>query len=357
MIYFVNFFFLSLLAAVRPRPRSGDFSALYYLTIKFLFFVMLVLFVGLRYNIGVDWNAYVNQIFYLSTGGLPFFLLEDPGYQFLNFIGSELGGGIFTVNTLSSLIFFSGLFVFSSKHSHLFRSLAVSYPYLIIFVAMGYTRQSAAVGCLFFCLSYCFERKFIVSVFFVLLASTFHKSAILGLVFPLFTFGFSFSVLILASFFCIVLLVGFLVSPMGNIYISRYFSSGLSSGGSYLRIGIQFIAAIIFLSNRNFFRNKKSEVYYFCQYSSYVSIVLFTCLFVFSGATFLDRIALYFFPLQIIVFSEIPSMFKFRINGTNLTSVFYIPYGITLLILYLFFGNYIAYWVPYDSILSIGDLF
>lgn len=340
---------LSIMALAAPQRQQGNYNKTTYLPISLFLFMLLVLFVGSRHEIGVDWEAYRYQSQLFSSGLLALLLLEDPGYQLFNLIGKTLGGGVYTTNILSSFIFFSGLFFFSAKHSNLFRALAVSYPYLIVFVAMGYTRQSAAIGLLLFCLTFCFDKRFILSFLFAIMASSFHKSAILGLLFPLFTLGFSSFFLIFASFCLLLLFLGFLLSPFGNVYLARYFESGLSSVGSYLRIGIQLCAAIIFLTNRNFFRRKGPAVYDFCLYCSHVSIALFISAVVLSGATFLDRIALYFFPLQIIIFSEIPNIYKLRLNGVNYTSFFFLFYGIFLLVLYFIFGNYVEFWLPYQT--------
>ena len=343
---------LSLMAQAAPQRGRGIYNKSIYFSISLTFFIFLVLFVGWRHEIGVDWEAYQNQTQLFSSGLFALLLLEDPGYQLFNFIGKAFGGGVYTTNILSSLVFFSGLFYFSARHTKLFRALAVSYPYLIVFVAMGYTRQSAAIGLLLFCLTFCFQKRFLASVLFALIASSFHKSAILGLLFPLFTFGFSWLFLMVSgSFLCFLFLV-FLLSPLGNIYFERYFESGLSSGGSYFRIGVQLCAAIIFLTNTNFFRRKGEAVYDFCLYSSYISIMLFISVFLLSGATFLDRIALYFFPLQIIIFSDIPNIYKLRVNGINLVPIFFLFYGAFFLGLYLSFGNYVEFWLPYQTILT-----
>ncbi|WP_345967760.1 EpsG family protein, partial [Pseudothermotoga sp.] len=120
---------------------------------KSLTFVMLLIFIGLRHEVGGDWFAYLRWYQNVESRGLSFslesFILSDWGYNFLNWLVSKLRLGIYGVNTACAFIFLLGLFSFLDylgSDRDFYLGLLISYPYLIMVVANGYTRQSVAIG-------------------------------------------------------------------------------------------------------------------------------------------------------------------------------------------------------------------
>ena len=61
--------------------------------------------------------------------------------------------------------------------------LLVAIPYLVIVVGMGYSRQAIALGFVLMAFIKWPEKNFMKFAFFIFIASTFHKSAIV--LFPL----------------------------------------------------------------------------------------------------------------------------------------------------------------------------
>ena len=64
----------------------------------------------------------------------------------LNWFAGQNELGIWFVNTICGGIFSYGLIAFARSQPRPWLALAVAVPYLIIVVAMGYTRQAAAIG-------------------------------------------------------------------------------------------------------------------------------------------------------------------------------------------------------------------
>ena len=64
----------------------------------------------------------------------------------LNWFAGQNELGFWFVNTVCGGIFSYGLIAFARSQPRPWLALAVAVPYLIIVVAMGYTRQAAAIG-------------------------------------------------------------------------------------------------------------------------------------------------------------------------------------------------------------------
>ncbi len=79
------------------------------------------------------------------------------------------------------MIVMAGVVRFSRAQPLPWLSLLVAIPYLIIVVSMGYTRQSAALGLLLIGLVSLGNGHMRWFVLWVMLAATFHKSAVLML--------------------------------------------------------------------------------------------------------------------------------------------------------------------------------
>ena len=134
------------------------------------------------------------------------------------------------------------------------------------------------------------------------------------------------------------------ISTKWYFYVSdgNYFAST----GVYYRLLVNLIPSIIFiLFYKNFILNKREK-------NVYLTFSLLTILAIpiaSLGTTFIDRIFIYFYPLQIYVFSNYNFFF------TKRTFIYYI-YGIFsfyFIILYVYFvyGLYSIEWIPYNSAL------
>ena len=109
--------------------------------------LFLTLLIGLREQVGGDWFNYFP---YLNRArGLPFaamLLSNEPGYGLLNWVGANVGGSIYFVNTICGLVFTVGLLLFCRSQPRPWLALCLAFPYLVTVVAMGYSRQGVAIG-------------------------------------------------------------------------------------------------------------------------------------------------------------------------------------------------------------------
>ncbi len=153
--------------------------------------VFFTFFIGFRYQVGGDWGSYLEQ--YDTMAGMS--LIEDmvvgkdAGYVFLNWLMAKWGLGIYGVNLVCAGIFVTGLIIYCRQQLNPLLAFAVAVPYLVIVVAMGYTRQGVALGLLFWAIAYLERDKFIHYIALIAVGALFHKTVLIML-----PFGFLISV-------------------------------------------------------------------------------------------------------------------------------------------------------------------
>ena len=109
--------------------------------------LVMTLLIGYRFEVGGDWSNYLPMLDIISGLGLIDVLKEsDPSYQLINWVSVEMHWGIFGVNLIGGGIFSIGLSVFCLNQPRPWLALAVALPYMVIVVAMGYSRQGVALG-------------------------------------------------------------------------------------------------------------------------------------------------------------------------------------------------------------------
>ena len=355
-IYWIFYIILSFFVMSKMRPvytfdepssRVPRGNFFFFLILFFLIF----LFVGLRHEVGPDWNNYLRNMEYVRGISLIQLvsLFNDPGYGLLNWVGVNSGGGIYFVNSFSAALFCFGVLTYCNFQARPRLALLAAFPYLIIFIGMGYTRQSVAIGLVMLALVLLQRGQFIRFILFVLLSALFHKTALLCLSFGvLYKFKgllmLILSILVSASIIIILIQTGY-VYELIRIYFSN---TGLNSSGATLRIGITTVPAVIFLIWRKRFL-LAPEQKRFWVFISILSFGFIGLIFIFPGSTTaIDRVALYWIPLQIMVLSHLPDVFG-RLGNRNPFWVYaIIGYNGLILFAMLFYGTNRNSWVPYQ---------
>ena len=189
LIYFIIFAILSCTAfreSNNPKPLS--IYSFIFLTILFTFFI------GLRYAIGCDWESF--KLFFdfsnctydnscsLKQGHIQNFKSQGIGYRLLFLIIKTFGGGFYSLNFVSSLLFVIPLLKFCANLSRPHLAILISYPYLITVIGLGTIRQSIAIAFLLLCIGqlkkYQFLNFYILNFFSIL----FHYSSSIFLFLP-----------------------------------------------------------------------------------------------------------------------------------------------------------------------------
>ncbi len=311
-------------------------------------FVLLVLMIGLRHQVGGDWGNYAEQITSADFQTLSAALSQDdPAYSLLNWLAAKTGLGPYFVNTVCAAIFSCGLLVFCRAQPRPWLALVVAVPYLITVVAMGYTRQSVAIALVLLGLVALSERKLRRFVVFVVLAATFHKSAVILM--PLAALagtrqrGWTLLwVGVVSAVFYVLLLQESVEAFRANYIESEYLSQG-----AVIRVAMNAVSAVLFLwLRRRFVMPQADRVFW--TWMSLGALGLVGWLLVAASSTAVDRVALYWIPLQLFVLSRLPNALGSS-HGRNGALVLWVAaYSAAVLFVWLVFATHAEYWLPYQ---------
>lgn len=346
--YWIMFLVPAMLALVE-NARHRTAPTVHLRTWKLEWFVLwlaLVLLVGWRHEVGGDWSTYLDNFNFDARLDLVDILTgADPGYRFLEWIARQMGWGIYGVNLLGAVLFAWGLVDFALKLPRPWLAIAVSIPYLVIVVAMGYERQGIALGLMMLGLSALNRGRTIPFLIYILLAATFHSSAVLMI--PIAAMAATKNRFWIITSAAAVFYLGYatLLSSTVERFQTNYIDAQYNSQGAFVRLVLNAIPALIFLYYRDklgkFYFNKRLWVVF-----SLFSIFLLISLFIVPSSTAIDRIALYMIPLQLIVASSLPNISKDGENQIQIVVMILFYYGLIEFV-WLNFAVNAAEWLPY----------
>ena len=350
--YWIMFLVPAILALVEnARHRTAPNVQLRTWKLQWLvLWLVLVLLVGWRHEVGGDWQNYLDNFNFDTRLDLVDSLTRpDPGYLCLEWIARQMGWGIYGVNLLGAILFAWGLVDFALKLPRPWLAIAVSIPYLVIVVAMGYERQGIALGLMMLGLSALNRGRTIPFLICILVAATFHSSAVLMI--PIAAMAATKNRFWIFTSAAAVFYLGYatLLSSTVEHFQTNYIDAQYNSQGAFVRLVLNAIPALIFLYYRDklggFYINKK-----LWTSLSFCSILLLIAFFIVPSSTAIDRMALYMIPLQLIVASYLPNIFKDgkRRIETVVMVLFY--YGLIEFV-WLNFAVNATGWVPYHFLL------
>lgn len=314
-----------------------------------IFGVFLIIIIGFRHGVGGDWHNYINQYAHLKN-----YLVfdRDFGYALIHWFSLNYLNGIYSTNLISAFIFVYGLIRFCSTLPLPWLAIAISIPYIVIVVGMGYTRQSIALGFIFLALLKLARENNISFYLLVILASLFHQTAIVVSVVGIFTGIIRKNLSVLSFifiFFVLSLATTYLLLDRLDIFIQHYIEKQeFQSRGALFRILMGVLASVAFFIYRKEFKHQYPKDYLIWFLFGTGVVSLFALSFFASSAA--DRLAIYLLPLQLVVFSRLPVLIKDAHNKALVIIIIISVYAFSLIV-WLFFGLNSHYWVPYKNIL------
>lgn len=309
--------------------------------------IFIGLMVGMRNEVGGDWFNYVT-IFH-DIRHEPFWdalTMPDPGYSVLNWIVSRIGVEVWLVNLACAGMFAWGLGKFARQQPNPWLALVVAVPYLIIVVAMGYTRQAAAIGLILLGLSSPKGRKITRFWIYILAAATFHKTAIIVL--PLVALSQTRNRFIMAGIGALMagmLYYLFLSSSIDRL-LENYVEQEYESEGAAIRVAMNILPAALFIVFRKRFAmdDDEGKLWRNFAWASFAALLL---LFTLASSTVVDRLALYLIPLQLVVFSRLPLAFGSKGQANGQLTLAVILYSALVQFVWLTSAANAEYWLPY----------
>ena len=319
-----------------PRQRVSPFLV--------LGIVLIAMLIGLRYQVGADWDTYRLLFSYAGYVDLDRVVrLGDPGYQVLSWGVRNIGADLWLANLICAAIFVWGLARFAQVQPNPWLAMLVAVPYLVIVVAMGYTRQAVAIGILMAGLAAVHRGASTFRfVLYVGAAALFHKTAVVVL--PLVVFASERNRLInmLAGIVAIYMFYNSFLADSVDKFVRNYIEAEYSSQGAAIRVVMNLVPAVLFLvlRRRLGFSDQERRMWFFHSVAAFGLLAL---LLVLPSSTAVDRLALYIMPLQIAVLSRVPLIF-----GARTGTIIVLLYSLAVQFVWLNFATHAEYWIPYQ---------
>lgn len=294
----------------------------------FLLYVVLSLFAGLRNaSVGTDSSAYARgfeDLTYLDRQfgrGLSF-LIEEPGFYFLQKCLGQVSNEYYVLLTGISLVFCFFILLSITKQS---RMPVLS---LFVFITLGYytfvfnaARQGIAMAIYMNAISFIKDKKFWKYVFLVLCAALFHRSIIVAI--PLYFFfekSFSARTLIFAIIGGIS--IGFLLPTLVNYGAeleTRYaiYAEGRATGG-YLLTAFYMILALFFVLQRRFMKEAVLHDYDIYLNMLIVGSAIYLIVSLTGAYVELTRFAAYFQISSVFLWPMLFSERKYKLHNSLL---------------------------------------
>jgi len=343
-------FLVPLLSGLSPWKAKGALPNFQW----FFYSFILIFIVGFRHEVGGDWFTYIEN--YERLIGVPFTGLlsgasfaNSFGFEVLHWFSMNYLNGIYATNLICATIVIVGMMRICRNMPVPWIALSVATPYFLIVVSMGYTRQAVAIGFIMWGILDLVNGKQIRFYFLVLMGALFHKTAIIML--PV-GFLYANSIRNIKDLILLLLLFGmafmaFMLDRFEFLLYHYVTNTQLDSSGAFIRVLMNVSAAVTFL----FFRKKWVKKYddtSLWMIFSIISIIMLPLTFV--SSTTVDRFALYFIPLQLLVFSRVPVLIEDIYQRTLFVLVVLLVYT-GVLYIWLNFGSYSSHWLPYQNYL------
>jgi hypothetical protein len=339
--------------------------------IMFLWCIVFIIFGGLRWGVGGDWEQYLhhfrnsdwNNIFdYTRYGDSKL----EPGFVFFNVIIRTLFGYFWIYNIIILCIinyaYYKFCILVSPKHPLI--------PFILLFMGVLFpVRAGLSMGFCYLAYQYIIKRNFKKFIFWILIATALHNQCIVLV--PLYFLCYvnlrSYQLLILYVAFA---LLGMVIQKYFAVFILLFsgsiaekaahytdFETTGFKGASYIGWVLNFFFLILYLYVGNKMKIRKTLAYNTLLNGFMIYMVIF---FTFSeGMGDLSRLAGLYFPCQLALFANAFSYFYdvkkgfFRI----VTILFIVSYYT-----YKYSGAFKSYYfeescVPYKTIFDDRDAF
>lgn len=360
MIQYLLIFFIPFLMT-NVNKSSLELKSILY----FFFYLYLVFFVGLRFEMGLDWQNYIKEFndrnyifesqfknYFLNFLSFKFESLRnlEPFYLATLFLSNYFTGNIIFFNFINALISIGGVFYFCSKQKDKWFAISISTVFILLY-GMDIVRQFTSLGISMVGIIKLSEKKYLTSLFFFIIAFLFHTAAII--------FAFLFFYIIYKKLNLLYKVISIFVSFIIFIYLINFFYFTLNfadildkayvSKGMIFRLGINVVPLLIFFIFKN--KYKKTNHFTILQWYSIILILIILLNLINFSPIFLDRLLIFTIPFQILIYCDFIKFFnrkKFVTRGKLLITTFYLIFSVAWL-----FGSEdnSRVYIPYKNIL------
>ena len=341
LIYFLMLLIpliMGLLHPLKPRKSYTDF---------WLYFLVLLVFCGFRFNVGPDWIAY-QYIYeaYLNRGVEDVLEFSEPGFFVIHKVADLLGYGYAGVIFIGSLIFLYGCFSYARKTSNPWLAVAAVMPYLIFIISLSGIRQACAIGIGFYLFAHWERSSLMEKVAVIGLAVSFHNSSGVLLLFVI--FGLKSNAFLRISLAAVV--AAFVANGLDKTdsfekYKSVYVDANIVSGGAFFHVLlIAFPSALYLLFRKRLAKAGLADTNVLL--ASILTLIAMPLLAV--SSTGVDRLTLYFSFVQMWVY---PALLRAGVVSRSVIRLSVAVLVMAIFFVYFLYGAHVSAYVPYKNIL------
>ncbi len=351
-IYWLLFGFAAVMALAYPiQSVRGWFGSTQ--TLGFgAFMLAYVLIAALRYEVGGDWITYDEMYEDVRRDTLGLALgYTDPLFGLLLWVSAQLGLGIYLVNGICAGVLGLGLVRVATMTREPWLAILIAVPYLLIVVGMGYVRQGAAIGMLLIALGSVERAHPLRTIAYLACAAAFHSTA--SVLFPLFGFvmaqRYKAVAVVVAALGAAVLIT--VIAPRMAVFERGYLDAGYESQGTLVRLLMSLLpSALLLLRVRLFAASPRARIIWIGV--AVANFAALAALAVSPSSTAVDRVALYFAIIQIIVMGELRQLLGTSDRMTLLLRLMAVGVAASVQVVFLVFAVHAEFWVPYKSLFS-----
>lgn len=296
------------------------------LILWYLTFCIYVVFVGLRFEIGPDWNQY--NIIHQGLNNYNFLDIvtqAEPLSYLLFWFSQTTGCEVYLSNFIAALIMITGVFCFARRTINPWLAVVSATPYFIIVMGMSGIRQSMAAGVILFLFSRWERHSLINRSLFILAAALFHTSALVNNIFLIIKMNIPlrFKAILGGLILLLTLYLSFEVSMYSdNItkYQERYLGSSFvsESFGSLYHIAMIAVPAILgYIFRKRIFNNVHNlSLLHFGLYAA-MSVLIIN----FFSSTVASRLTVYLYFVPMMVYPALVAIFGRRVQLGSMFAV------------------------------------
>ena len=317
--------------------------------------LLCVLFVGLRHDVGGDWGNYLTITQRIGEQSLvESFRQQEFLFSLLTWLSIQAGAGVYGVNVVGAAIVFVGLFSYCKTLRNPWLALAASMPFLVVVAGMSANRQGMAIGVVLFVMSRWGSLGIVRRSAGIAVAALFHTSAAFLLLLSVVELKVSrwkkIALFFLAAAVSLWLIVRSEASfnRYTQIYIAGQ-SEEVYSPGALLHLSLNLVPALIMLLLRSRWRHVVPN-WPLIQQLCWTAIALVLLVPFFSVAV--GRISLYLFPISLVFVSTLPQFIQ-RPEGRALVRTLLVFLLGAVLAIWLKFANTAFTYLPYKNVLSV----
>ena len=355
-IYYINYLLIiSIYFLLKIKSLSNLENTLYY-AICFYF----IIFVGARYEVGGDWFVYLKNFNNIDVDNFSALITSrnEIGYSLFSYLIKFFGLNFFYFNLSLSIIVITSVFYFVKKNINPFFGLIIIYPLFIVVFSMGFVRQAIACSLILISIYNLENKKIFRYYFFVLLAASFHISALLFIIIHSiikisnlkFNLKEALQALIIILIMIIIFYFAYNTLIIKNL-VYAYLKGGRDAiqydypAGAIVRIFIAISPAFLYILIRNYVFDDpyKRKLYLILS-----CLCIFISLFFIQFPVFVDRYLYYFIFLQIIIFGRFPHLFLNK-NLRNSFEYIIIAYYLIIFLVWINYADHIRWWIPYST--------